>query len=494
MDTPRFSLDEWERLTEGTSAFVQGLISAKDAAEKRAEGLELENFTWKAALKAKDESMISAKRAADEEIDVLTKRLSTLQRDFGSMKDDNPLLYCLIDGDGHIFSQDHLRLGKAGGQQAAVLLTKGLTEHMTENIDAGLSGRAQVWLTVFYNKSGLLDTLTSNGVCTTEDFEAFLCGFNQASPWFSIVDVGQGKEAADAKLREHLRVLTRNPQIVRVFFGGGHDNGYASTLNYLQTEGLLEKVTLLRGYEVLAKELQSLNLPQLKIEGVFMTKKLQSKSSLKLSLPPLAMQPLQPKDFEIFKGPSRTFSDSPAITRSPPLAVTQPLNKLHPRPCTLHYLGHCRDGSKCTHGHNYILSAEHLTELRVNAKNSPCNLLNKAKGCPKGDKCIWGHFCPRGSTCVLRTLNKCKFVGQDMHSGPAPSRHRRGRNWTAGQSGNATPPSEDLDALHSTPLMSADDHDLPDAGGSPQKQSDAAYPDIHPVELSLKETNFLVEL
>lgn len=199
--------------------------------------MELENFAWKAALKAKDEGMISAKRAADEEIDVLTKRLSALQRDFGSLKvrqlqftsinnavfefqDDNPLLYCLIDGDGHIFSRDHLRLGKAGGQQAAMLLTKGLTEYMAGNFDAGLSGRAQVWLTVFCNKAGLLDTLTGSGVCVAEEFEAFLSAFNQASPWFSIVDVGQGKEAADAKLREHLRVLTRNPQIVRVFFGG----------------------------------------------------------------------------------------------------------------------------------------------------------------------------------------------------------------------------------------------------------------------------------
>lgn len=144
---------------------------------------------------------------------------STDNTNFG-LQDDNPLLYCLIDGDGHIFSRDHLRLGKAGGQEAAMLLTKGLTEYMTDNVDAGLSGRAQVWLTIFCNKSGLLDTLIESGICAAEDFEDFLLAFNQASPWFSIVDVGPGKEAADAKLREHLRVLTRNPQIVRVFFGG----------------------------------------------------------------------------------------------------------------------------------------------------------------------------------------------------------------------------------------------------------------------------------
>jgi hypothetical protein len=106
----------------------------------------------------------------------------------------------VVDGDGNIFSQDLLRRGEAGGREAAKLLTSGLTKHMTE-IDSGLSGRAQVWVTVFCNKSGLLDTLVGRGVCTAEDFDTFVRAFNQASPWFSIVDVGYGKEAADAKIR-----------------------------------------------------------------------------------------------------------------------------------------------------------------------------------------------------------------------------------------------------------------------------------------------------
>ena len=108
-----------------------------------------------------------------------------------------------------------------------------------------------------------------------------------------------------------------------IFGLGGHDNGYASTLNYLQTEGLLEKVTLLRGYEVLAKEVRSLNLPQLQIEGVFMTKKLHSKSPSKLSLLPIIMPPLEPKDFEIFKTSSRSAPDSLPSTTKSHLAVTQ---------------------------------------------------------------------------------------------------------------------------------------------------------------------------
>jgi hypothetical protein len=112
--------------------------------------------------------------------------------------------------------------------------------------------------------------------------------------------------------------------IALLSFLGGHDNGYASTLHYLQTEGLLEKVTLLRGYSVLAKELEYLNLPQLKIEGIFMAKKIQSKPLLQLPLPLPPTQPLQPKDFEIFKTSSRSLPESlPSTTRSLALAVTQ---------------------------------------------------------------------------------------------------------------------------------------------------------------------------
>ena len=90
---------------------------------------------------------------------------------------------------------------------------------------------------------------------------------------------------------ECLRVFTRFPQTSRVFFGGGHDNGYTSTLNQLQNEGLHSKITILRGYKDLAYELKSLNLPQIEIEGIFMTKKLQNQA--KKSSPAVLPQHLE---------------------------------------------------------------------------------------------------------------------------------------------------------------------------------------------------------
>jgi hypothetical protein len=55
---------------------------------------------------------------------------------------------------------------------------------------------------------------------------------------------------------------------------GGHDNGYTSALTSLENEGLLQKVVLLRGYNDVAIELKNLRLPELTIDGVFMTHKL----------------------------------------------------------------------------------------------------------------------------------------------------------------------------------------------------------------------------
>lgn len=48
---------------------------------------------------------------------------------------------------------------------------------------------------------GLQQTLVSSQVCNQDAFEAFVAGFNQANPRFTINDVHAGKEAADVKIK-----------------------------------------------------------------------------------------------------------------------------------------------------------------------------------------------------------------------------------------------------------------------------------------------------
>lgn len=217
------------------AALFQRTFSRNSELEARVEELEQELSVWKSAFKT-----------ADGDRKVLSKSVLKLERSIGALKvrpnlaspyialltvltsislclqEDNPLILCLIDGDGNIFSADLIKQGQSGGRQAAMLLTKGLMDHLTsiDPSETSVPSRGQVWLTIYCNKSGLVETLTANAVCTVEEFEAFVLGFNQSSPLFSIVDVGNGKEAADSKIKECLRVFTRFPQTSKVFFGG----------------------------------------------------------------------------------------------------------------------------------------------------------------------------------------------------------------------------------------------------------------------------------
>lgn len=110
------------------------------------------------------------------------------------------MILCVIDGDGNIFNNNLLVSGLEGGREAGRVLMQGIDEYLkTSNFQS--RGRLTLWLSVYFNKKGLQETLIAHNVCSLEQFEAFLTGFSQASPRFSLVDVGPGKEAADAKIK-----------------------------------------------------------------------------------------------------------------------------------------------------------------------------------------------------------------------------------------------------------------------------------------------------
>ncbi|KAH9849783.1 hypothetical protein C2E23DRAFT_736548 [Lenzites betulinus] len=448
----------WKRLLEDQTALFEKTFSKNAELEARAEELERELSVWKEAFKT-----------ADGDRKVLNKTVLRLERSIGALKEDNPLILCLIDGDGNIFSADLIKQGQAGGRQAAMLLTKGLTDHLAsiDPTEASAPGRGQVWLTIYCNKSGLVETLLANAMCTVEEFEAFVLGFNQSSPLFSIVDVGNGKEAADSKIKECLRVFTRFPQTAKVFFGGAHDNGYTSTLNLLQNEGLLDKVILLKGYKDLAHEISNLSLPQLEIDGVFITKKLYTNGTKKaaaaaaaaaVALKPVAATSSNTSSPKSVNSPkpakqsalqnvqdaekTRSKAGTPVSSASSskgtaakvprPLDPTQPLHRQKPPPCNFHYLARCTNGDHCRYEHNYPLTPEQVTELRVNAKKWPCPAVNNGNRCALGDLCIMNHYCPKGPKCLFRKQGKCKFVGSNKpvkpKKRPAPPEEENSSN------------------------------------------------------------------
>lgn len=186
----------------------------------RVSELEEELAVWKQARAKLVQDHAYDKQQLQAKVEVLEKRLqnvevSTVRSFFPSGSGTIPLLIslsdsqdsmilCVIDGDGNIFSNNLLVSGLDGGRDAGRALTYGIDEYLkTSNFQS--RGRLTLWLTVYFNKKGLQETLVANNVCSMEQFEAFLTGFSQASPRFSLVDVGPGKEAADAKIKGRYR-------------------------------------------------------------------------------------------------------------------------------------------------------------------------------------------------------------------------------------------------------------------------------------------------
>ena len=128
----------------------------------------------------------------------LSKQMSEKQVE--DLKKGNSLVLCLIDGDGSIFLPGLLSIGHAGGIQAVERLKSGITNHI-EALSNPPTGPVKIWLTIYCNLSGLRDTLIEGHHCSDKQYDAFIEGFNNGDPLFSIVDVGSVKEGADTKLK-----------------------------------------------------------------------------------------------------------------------------------------------------------------------------------------------------------------------------------------------------------------------------------------------------
>lgn len=196
----------------------------------------------------------------------------------------------LLDGDGAIFSASLIAQGQKGGHTAAQILSDSTLQHLAANYGP----RAfQLWVYVFFNKRGLTDTFRRSGLTALiGKFEDFVMGFNQATERFLMVDVGNTKEAADAKLKGphvftrhlmkcphcffpvYLEDEIRLPETFKIVFGGCHDNGYVANLHSQITAGYKEKLILLKSYTEMAGGIAMLGLPTLAIPNLFMSQKI----------------------------------------------------------------------------------------------------------------------------------------------------------------------------------------------------------------------------
>jgi len=387
--------------------------------ENRLTELELELSVWKQAHSTVIEVADRDKKAHNAQLATLNRQISSL----GVLKNQNPLILCVIDGDTNVFSQSLLSQGHQGGRQAAQELTKGIAEFLSQE-EIQVFGRLSFWVTVYVNKRELLNNLVGEGLCTADQFEAFTSGLSQASPRFLVVDVGTGKDGADTKIKEYLQTYAHLPQTLRVFFAGGCDNSYVASLRALEHEELLGKVVVLHGANGPAEEIRQLAVPFMQIEGLFMP----SSPSLYVQRRPGPVSLVGVNNSVTTHGglispqsetqsSASTSTQAIAETGGRSIDPTKPLHKQAPPPCNEHYLMKCTKGPNCKYSHEWALTPEQLDILAKNAKKAPCNYLKNGLVCPYGDKCCWGHVCPSGARCFHLSKGKCWFKGDGMHPG-----------------------------------------------------------------------------
>ncbi|GAB7353105.1 hypothetical protein MBLNU459_g3647t1 [Dothideomycetes sp. NU459] len=163
------------------------------------------------------------------------------------VQEDSPFILALIDGDGAIF-HDHLyKAGSEGGADAAHELHQEIRAHVAQQYPDRNTSNWAIVLHIYYNMEGLSHKLRALGILKNpNEMAPFARAFGLNQPLFSFIDVGSGKERADHKVRETLRLFLPNSQCKHIIFAGCHDNGYLPTLDpYKRDPKLLSRISLL---------------------------------------------------------------------------------------------------------------------------------------------------------------------------------------------------------------------------------------------------------
>jgi len=380
--------------------------------ESRVTELEIELSAWKLAHANILETAEREKRAHNVQLSTFNRQISTLE----CFKNQSPLILCVINGDENVFSRSLMVQGQQGGRQAAQALTKAIAEYLTSE-EIQVFGRLSFWITIYYNKRNLVESLVENSICTSEQFEAFISGFSQTSPRFSMVDAGFGKGAVVAKVIEHVQTHAHYPQTLRVFLGASGMDGteYLPAFNTMEQDQLLGKFVFIRNHQnEIAPEIRHFGVSSLETTDLFIKEKFNA-SPRRPQPHPLNMSSSTVKSHGGLISPQSESQYSPTNNGFKPIDITKPLHKQTPPPCNEYYLMSCSKGSACKYSHDWCLNNEQLITLAKNAKKAPCNFYKNGMECPNQASCCWGHVCPNGSKCFHYTKGKCWFKGANMH-------------------------------------------------------------------------------
>ncbi|RPB11540.1 hypothetical protein P167DRAFT_553971 [Morchella conica CCBAS932] len=385
-------LDRVKAQQAETMEFIEELVrqNMKLAAEVDEKTLDLD-------------SMKTSCRATQRELNMIQSKLHGIRK--------NRYVIVLIDGDGMIFKDNLLSQGKSGGTEAGRLLLQEITKEVqSEFPDESID----VHVKVFANLYKLATVLyVADRVEGPKQFKDFTLGFTQCKEHFYFIDVGDGKEMVDSRVRAELTWNLNNYNCVKVILGASHDNGYARTLSSISSDGNTEKVLLIEGTPF-ASEVRKLQFPCTKYTHIFESQKLEvpprPTSSRSTDSPTRGNAPAFVKPKTLFIGSSTKNSKlAPPVHHQAALAR---LKTLQPPPCNDYYLvGSCWKES-CFFSHKHELSHIEIQAMRNRVGLTRCEF---GQGCIN-EECYRGHTCQsvRAGKCVRPN---CPFLDNEHPPG-----------------------------------------------------------------------------
>ncbi|OHF00309.1 hypothetical protein CORC01_04290 [Colletotrichum orchidophilum] len=254
----------------------------------------------------------------------MQQALQDLDFDNNYMKNRNPYVLILIDGDGLLFQETFIRQGIEGGKQAAYALRTAVAEYVGSQ-----SSEVEIVAKVCANLSGLGRAMRRDGCLDSEsELKEFSLGFTQAKASFDFIDVGHGKERADSKIKEATRWHLRNYNCRQILLGISHDAGYAPFLDeILQDADTRSRVSVIEGIAAV-RELKNTNVHILDpLPSLFRNQKLIDRSgdrAANYSAEAAYARSSVPAPAPFYPAPSRASTSSPALVLASPTSPSAP--------------------------------------------------------------------------------------------------------------------------------------------------------------------------
>ncbi|KAF8477414.1 hypothetical protein BDZ91DRAFT_757916 [Kalaharituber pfeilii] len=349
----------------------------------------------------------------------------------------NPYVAVLIDGDGMIFTEQLLM---AGGPAAAAAVLKHARNIAADSpfLSSTSANSFEVLIRIFANVNGLSEALRRRLPNVNFSFRDFTIGFSQPRSLVDWIDVGAGKEMADAKITGEIHFHLRNQNCKMLLLGVSHDNGYARVLSSLVADGVDERRVMLLEGTPFAKEFKALPFVTVKMPEVFLGSKVETQApkthqyqqqqqvpdvppppynltTLQYNYAPHTPPPTNPKPTNRPAPPQpkqRQGTIYPPPLPRPRAAALQRVSSIKPSPCYAHYLADnpCHAGNNCSFNHSITFTSDEFAALKFLAQGLRCHA---GLNCTN-PKCYWGHRCQVEGKC---SGEKCLFKPEEHKKG-----------------------------------------------------------------------------